>query len=53
MSIITITTDLGYRDPYLAMVKGMYYILNNQMLRIVDLACDVNPHMHITKALLL
>ena len=45
MSIITITTDLGYRDPYLAMVKGMLYC-KQPNAQIVDLACDVNPHAH-------
>jgi S-adenosyl-L-methionine hydrolase (adenosine-forming) len=45
MSIITITTDLGYRDPYLAMVKGMLYS-KQPTAQIVDLACDVNAHAH-------
>lgn len=45
MSIITITTDLGYRDPYLAMVKGVLYSKQPEA-KIVDLACDVNAHAH-------
>ena len=45
MSIITITTDLGYRDPYLAMVKGILYT-KQPNAKIVDLACDVNNHAH-------
>ncbi|MES2513247.1 MAG: SAM-dependent chlorinase/fluorinase [Bacteroidota bacterium] len=45
MSIITITTDLGYRDPYLAMVKGILYS-KQPTAHIVDLACDVNAHAH-------
>lgn len=45
MSIITITTDLGYRDPYLAMVKGLIYQKQPQA-KIIDLACDVNKHAH-------
>lgn len=45
MSIITITTDLGYRDPYLAMVKGLLYKEEPQC-RVVDLACAVKPHAH-------
>lgn len=45
MSIITITTDLGYRDPYLAMVKGILYSKQPNS-KIVDLACDVNAHAH-------
>ncbi len=45
MSIITITTDLGYRDPYLAMVKGILYSKLPQS-QIIDLACSVKPHAH-------
>ncbi len=45
MSIITITTDLGYRDPYLAMVKGILYS-GQPDVKIVDLACSVNMHAH-------
>ena len=45
MSIITITTDLGYRDPYLAMVKGILYSKLPQS-HIIDLACSVKPHAH-------
>ena len=45
MSIITITTDLGYRDPYLAMVKGILFS-KQPNAKIVDLACDVNAHAH-------
>ena len=45
MQLITITTDLGYRDPYLAMVKGLLYSKQPDC-KIVDLACDVNRHAH-------
>lgn len=45
MSIITITTDLGYRDPYLAMVKGLLYQKQPEA-KVIDLACDVNKHAH-------
>lgn len=45
MPIITITTDLGYRDPYLAMVKGLIYS-RDPNVKIVDLSCSVNPHAH-------
>jgi S-adenosylmethionine hydrolase len=45
MSIITITTDLGYRDPYLAMVKGVLYSKQPQT-QIIDLSCNVKPHAH-------
>lgn len=45
MSIITITTDLGYRDPYLAMVKGLIYQKLPET-KVIDLACNVNKHAH-------
>lgn len=45
MSIITITTDLGYRDPYLAMVKGILY-LKQPNTKIVDVSCEVKQHAH-------
>lgn len=45
MPVITITTDLGYRDPYLAMVKGMIYSRLPDC-RVVDVACSVNHHAH-------
>lgn len=45
MPILTITTDLGYRDPYLAMVKGLMYSKQPDC-KIVDVACDVNQHAH-------
>lgn len=40
MSIITLTTDLGYRDPYLAIVKAKI-ITSNSGVQIVDLSCNV------------
>lgn len=45
MALITITTDLGYRDPYLAMVKGLLYSQIPDS-RIIDLACNVRQHAH-------
>lgn len=45
MSIITITTDLGYRDPYLAMVKGLLYTKQPDT-KIVEVSCSVNAHSH-------
>ncbi len=40
MSLITLTTDLGYRDPYLAIVKAklMYKLKDVQL---IDLSCDI------------
>ena len=43
MSIITLTTDLGYRDPYLAIVKAKL-ISNNASLQIIDLSCDIKDN---------
>lgn len=40
MSIITLTTDLGYRDPYLAIVKARL-LSQNPMQQIVDLSCEI------------
>ena len=40
MSIVTLTTDLGYRDPYLAIVKARL-ISRNTSLQIIDLSCDI------------
>jgi S-adenosyl-L-methionine hydrolase (adenosine-forming) len=43
MSIITLTTDLGYRDPYLAIVKAKL-IASNIPLHIIDLSCDIRDN---------
>ncbi len=43
MSIITLTTDLGYRDPYLAIVKARL-ISHNSAHHIVDLSCDIKEN---------
>ena len=43
MSILTLTTDLGYRDPYLAIVKAKLLGLNPG-LSIIDLSCDIRDH---------
>jgi len=40
MSIITLTTDLGYRDPYLAIVKAKL-ISSDPSHHIIDLSCDI------------
>jgi len=40
VSIVTLTTDLGYRDPYLGIVKARLYGLYPDV-KIIDLACDV------------
>lgn len=43
MPIVTITTDLGYRDPYLAIVKAslLQEVANVQIL---DLSCDIKDN---------
>lgn len=43
MSIITLTTDLGYRDPYLAIVKARL-ISSGISHQIVDLSCDIKEN---------
>lgn len=43
MSIITLTTDLGYRDPYLAIVKARL-ISQNPGLQLIDLSCDMKEN---------
>ncbi|WP_317898356.1 SAM hydrolase/SAM-dependent halogenase family protein [Aurantibacillus circumpalustris] len=43
MSIITLTTDLGYRDPYLAIVKAKI-IGSNLTHHIIDLSCDIKEN---------
>ena len=40
MSIITLTTDLGYRDPYLAIVKAKL-LSSKVQTQILDLSCDI------------
>ena len=40
MRIITLTTDLGYRDPYLALVKAK--LLGTAVPpHIIDLSCEI------------
>ena len=43
MSIITLTTDLGYRDPYLAIVKAKL-ISSGRSPSIIDLSCDIKDN---------
>jgi S-adenosyl-L-methionine hydrolase (adenosine-forming) len=43
MGIITLTTDLGYRDPYLAIVKALI-ISQNPTQQIIDLSCDIKEN---------
>lgn len=43
MSIITLTTDLGYRDPYLAIVKAKL-ISSAPTHHIVDLSCEIKEN---------
>jgi S-adenosyl-L-methionine hydrolase (adenosine-forming) len=48
MSLITLTTDLGYRDPYLAIVKAKL-ISSGVPLNIIDLSCGLR-HNNISDA---
>jgi len=43
MSIITLTTDLGYRDPYLAIVKAKL-ISSDPSHHIIDLSCEIKEN---------
>jgi len=43
MSIVTLTTDLGYRDPYLALVKARL-ISQFKGVDILDLSCQVKDN---------
>lgn len=43
MSIVTLTTDLGYRDPYLAIVKAKL-LTQNKDVQIIDLSCDIKDN---------
>jgi S-adenosylmethionine hydrolase len=43
MGIITLTTDLGYRDPYLAIVKARL-ISSGLSPQIIDLSCDIRDN---------
>jgi S-adenosyl-L-methionine hydrolase (adenosine-forming) len=43
MGIITLTTDLGYRDPYLAIVKAKL-ISTDPTHPIIDLSCDIKEN---------
>jgi S-adenosylmethionine hydrolase len=48
MPILTLTTDLGYRDPYLAIVKARL-ATGNPGLTVMDLSCDLREN-HISDA---
>ncbi len=43
MSIVTLTTDLGYRDPYLAIVKAKLAVANPSP-HVIDLSCEVRDN---------
>jgi S-adenosyl-L-methionine hydrolase (adenosine-forming) len=43
MAIVTLTTDLGYRDPYLAIVKARL-LTGNESIRTVDLSCGLREN---------
>ncbi|MCC6371239.1 MAG: SAM-dependent chlorinase/fluorinase [Bacteroidia bacterium] len=43
MSIITLTTDLGYRDPYLAIVKAKL-LSSGLSPKVIDLSCDIKDN---------
>jgi S-adenosylmethionine hydrolase len=43
MPIVTLTTDLGYRDPYLAIVKACL-LQKVSNVQIIDLSCDIKDN---------
>ncbi len=43
MPIVTLTTDLGYRDPYLAIVKAGL-LQKVKEVQIIDLSCDIKDN---------
>jgi len=43
MAIVTLTTDLGYRDPYLGIVKARL-LSSIPQLQLVDLSCEVKEN---------
>lgn len=43
MSVITLTTDLGYRDPYLAIVKAKF-LSSGITHQLIDLSCDIKEN---------
>src|SRR3954463_16658348 len=43
MSIVTLTTDLGYRDPYLAIVKARLFS-GKLVPDIIDLSCETREN---------
>ena len=48
MSMITLTSDLGYRDPYLAIVKAKL-LSGSHKPEIIDLSCELKDN-HISQA---
>src|SRR3954468_8172379 len=43
MAIVTLTTDLGYRDPYLGIVKARLLSLI-PAIQLLDLSCEVKEN---------
>jgi len=41
--LITLTTDFGYKDPFVGMMKGVILKIN-PMAKIVDITHDISPH---------
>ena len=50
--MVTLTTDFGYSDPYVAVIKGVLFRINPDIL-LVDLTHDVEPQNIIQAAFLL
>ena len=43
ISVITLTTDFGERDYFVASMKGVILGINNQA-RIIDMSHNITPH---------
>jgi S-adenosylmethionine hydrolase len=43
MSLITLTTDFGIKDPFVAMMKGVIYSINNDV-SIIDISHGIENH---------
>lgn len=42
-SVITLTTDFGYKDPFIGMMKGVILGIN-PLVKIVDITHDITPY---------
>ncbi len=43
VQIVTLTTDFGYKDPFVGIMKGVILTINPSV-KIIDIAHDISPH---------